>query len=348
MRCPNGGFTVSLGSRSQSDCQRPFSSRCLPGYAVGDDGACHRCPYDTWSSGGTLSKCTLCPGRAITMSTGSTSESSCVIPSSFADGSFSWTAAKNELLNQQCRKDLIELFGSSADGGARWEPIVTGKLSGYESCRVTDHGLREAEVLWRSRLLAAAQLPDFLSPDNAASLPPNWSLLGVGSYGALWGTISASGIGDWTPVSRLETLYEAARATFVPGPIFAAIKLLSVSERDDVVSMLQDALNKRQSEAFTYFEAKMNKDRAIGWLLIRAMRAAAQEFVPGLPSENTPLKSSMVKMVKVLGPGLRTTSSGDGEQKKWAGQRGREGEGGEREGVLIARQPMTNTPTNST
>ena len=155
------------------------------------------------------------------------------------------------------------------------------------------------QVVWRSGIVPAKGTPaDFLSPDNPSSMPPNWGMLGAATYPALWGSISAAALGDWTLVSQLEALYDAARASYVPGPIFAAITAVNSTDRADIVSLLDDSLNQRKNDAYTFLGGKMNRDRAIGWLLIRATRGAAQSYVPGLPSEDTTLLSTQVKMVK--------------------------------------------------
>lgn len=170
------------------------------------------------------------------------------------------------------------------------------------------------QVFWRARLVAAGQLADFLAPDNPADLPPNWGLVGAASYAAVWGAVTAAGLADWTEVGGLEALYDASRASFAPGPMLAAIKALGADERAAVVSLLEDALNKRKAEANTFFGGKMNRERAVGWLLVRATRGAAQAYVAGLPNESGALRSTDVKMLRTLlppGGGFGALSGGD-------------------------------------
>ena len=57
---------------------RDLWTQCSSGRYVGSDyKTCHRCPSQTYSSGGKISSCTKCPAGTQSTGTGATSSSSC-------------------------------------------------------------------------------------------------------------------------------------------------------------------------------------------------------------------------------------------------------------------------------
>lgn len=126
-----------------------------------------------------------------------------------------------------------------------------------------------------------------LKPSTPGSITLDWgSSLGISSYEVAWGSIGSAQIASWTLADNLTDIYASLKDRISLGPLLTAARNASETTRSEVLSLLAGDLAERKSAAYTRSSGQMSKVRTSMWLVVRALKDAIEELVPGLrPAE---------------------------------------------------------------